>query len=63
MAYANSKSLKPEPYTKIAIFFKEKSALLTKKKIEKQKAKIEKWILNNAHTRGKIGRMCTRSIQ
>ena len=62
IAYADGRSSKPEPYTKIAILSKEGSALLTEKKIEKQETEIEKWIFNNARTCGKIGRIYTRSV-
>lgn len=56
-SYANGTAVKPGPYTK------EECASFSEEKIEKGEADIEKWILNDSRTCGKIGKMCTRAVQ
>lgn len=61
--YAYSTSIKLKLCTVNKKCQKNKSALLLDKKIEKQKAKVEKWILNNLHTYGKIGLIYIRAVE
>ena len=57
ISYANGTAVKPIPYTE------SECDTVSEEKIEKREADIEKWILNDSRTGGKIGKMCTRAVQ
>lgn len=57
ISYANGTAVKSNLCTK------EECASVGEEKIEKREADIEKWILNDSRTGGKIEKMCTRAIQ
>lgn len=63
ICYANGTSVKPKLYTEDEKCQKDGSALLSDEKIERREAEVEKWILNDSRTCGKICRMCARAVQ
>ena len=54
ISYASGTAVRPDPYTK-----KERGSV-SEEKFEKREADIEKWILNDSRTGGKIGKMSGR---
>ena len=57
ISYANGTAVKPVPCKE------SECDTVSEEKIEKREADIEKWILNDSRTGGKIGKMCTRAVQ
>ena len=55
--YASGTALRPDSYTK------EERGSVNEENFEKREADIEKWILNDSRTGGKIEKMCTRAVQ
>ena len=62
-SYVDGMCKKPELYTKTKKYPAAPAVPLSEEKIEKRKAEVEKWVLNNSRTCDKIGKMCWRSVQ
>lgn len=63
ISYANGTSVKPKLHTEDEAHPRDGSAPLSEEKIEKREAEVEKWILNDSRTCGKIGKICTKAVQ
>lgn len=61
--YADGTGKKPKLYIESKITLAAPAMPLSEQKIEKRQAEVEKWVPNNSRTCGKIGKMCSRSVQ